>query len=239
LNTLFSVWFPGAGDQYPRMARVLAHTARLFAPTWSIRVEAIPRGALVSRASQAAMDNSWKLEHWARAVEEAPDGAGVLLLDADTFVTAPLDPLWGIDFDFAYTVRDSDLFPLNGGVVAVRANERSRAFMRVWQRRDREMLRDLDLREPWRRRYGGQNQAALGSLLEGPEVARLDVARLPCWEWNCEDLSWRRFGPGTRIVHVHSALRATVFHFGATTPALVPLAALWRRREREAAGAAG
>ena len=234
VNALVSVWFPGEGDQYPRLARVLDYTARLFAPSWLIRVEAIPRGSLVSRASQTAMDNSWKLEHWARAVEAAPDGSGVLLLDTDTFVTAPLDPLWATAFDLAYTVRDAEPFPLNGGVVAVRANERSREFMWAWHRRDREMLRDLDLREPWRRRYGGQNQAALGSLLEGPERERLHVEKLPCWEWNCEDLSWRRFGPGTRIVHVHAALRATVFHFGATTPALVPLADLWRRREREA-----
>ncbi len=233
---LVSVWFPGEGDQYPRMARVLAYTARLFAPAWSIRVEEIPRPTLASRASQAAMDNSWKLERWARVVEDAPDGAGVLLLDTDTFVTAPLDPLWEIPFDLAYTVRDAAPFPLNGGVVAVRANPRSRAFMRAWHQRDREMLRDLALREPWRRRYGGQNQAALGSLLEGPEVERLHVVRLPCWEWNCEDLSWHRFGPETRIVHVHAALRATTFHFGATSPALVPLAALWRRREREALG---
>lgn len=231
---IVSVWFPGDADQYPRLARVLDYTARLFAPSWEVRVEEIPRAALSSRASKASADNSWKLEHWARAVDAAPDGSGVLLLDSDTFLTAPIDSLWSYDFDLAYTVRDASPFPLNGGVVAVRANERSRAFMHAWHRRDREMLRNLEFREPWRRRYGGQNQAALGSLLEGPEVERLNVAKLPCWEWNCEDCSWSRFGEQTKIVHVHAALRATVFHFGPTTPALVPLASLWRSREREA-----
>lgn len=231
---LVSTWFPGDLDQYPRLARVLEYTAKLYAPTWDIRVEeALRCGVSCGRASQAAADNSWKLEHWTRAVLEAPEDCGVLLMDADTFVTAPLDPLWSIDFDLAYTVRGVARFPLNAGVMAVRANERTRRFMERWLARDRFMLKDLDYREPWRRIYGGQNQASFGSLLEGPEVADLRVVTLPCLEWNCEDVSWSRFGPGTRIVHVKSALRTTVFYVQ-VEPTLRPLAALWRQREGEA-----
>jgi len=232
---LVSVYFPGGGDQYPRLARVLEYTARRWAPSWDVQVRQVPAAGVSSALRQSAADNSWKLEWWTRAVEEAPDGTVLLLVDADTFIAAPLDPLLlALPFDLAYTYRDAARFPLNSGVVAARAGAGTRAAFREWLAEDRLMLQDPARLEPFRRFYGGQNQASFGALLERGAFRDLSVLRLPCVEWNCEETGWSRFKEGeTRVVHVKAALRAHVFGLRSYEHTR-DLANYWRRLEREA-----
>jgi hypothetical protein len=232
---LESVYFPGS-DQYPRLARVLRYTAQRWAPNWDIRVREVGPPEVTSPLRQSAADNSWKLEWWARAVEEAEDGQLLLLVDTDTFVAAPLDPLLDLTFDLAYTYRAASRFPLNGGVVAVRAGEGTRAAFREWLTEDRKMLRDPARLEPWRRFYGGQNQASFGACLEGGTFRNLRILPLPCREWNCEETGWAYYQEGrTRIVHVKAALRAHAFGLR-SFPHTLELSTVWRRLEREAPG---
>jgi hypothetical protein len=182
---------------------------------------------------QAAADNSWKLAEWARIVRDAPDGARVLLVDSDTAVTGSLDELWAHPFDVAITTRPKgSRFPLNAGVVAVRVSPATRAFMDEWLREDREMLAHPARLRPWRQRYGGQNQASLGAVLERGGHG-LDVARIPCEVWNAEDDSWHTFGPDTRILHVKGALRLAVFSMDPERATFRAAAAAWRAAERE------
>lgn len=237
---LEAVWFRSTSHQYQRLARVLEHTARRHCRDWEIAVRQVdPPTERASTGSGADAANHRKLAEWAAAATRAPEGARLLLVDADTFVAGPLDDLWDRDFDLAYTVRTASRFPLNGGVVALRVGQGTRAFLAGWLEQDRLFLRDSAARRPWRARYGGQNQAALGAVLEGGLAGSLGlrVAELPCRVWNCEDTSWARFGPETRIVHVKSALRMTAFGL-ASFPAVRPLARMWRELEAEASEAA-
>jgi hypothetical protein len=230
------------GDQYPRLASVLRYTAEKRCPGWDVSVVKVDPTTLVAASgSLSHANNSYKLQWWRDAVNDAPDGARVLLADADTFVLADLDPLWVHEFDFAYTGRDACQYPLNGGVVAARVSARTRQWFDAWLRRDREFLADKAAHWPWRKKYGGINQASLGSLLESDAADRLglSVARLPCRVWNAEDTVWGRpdFRLETtpaRVVHVKTALRMSVFGV-MTHPHLRPVVALWRQLEREAA----
>lgn len=233
---LFSVWFHGASDQYERLSRVLALTARRHCPTWDIDVRQIPEHTLRSASGNASDgDNHWKLQHWAAAVRDAPDGAQILLLDADTFVTAPLDPLWDHAFDVAYTARDASRYPLNAGVIAVRVSPAARAFMHLWLAQDAALMRNRDAHRAWRQKYGGMNQASLGAVMEEavPLMDGFRLRALPCVHWNAEDTAWARFGPETRIVHVKSALRMTAFAM-ASFPKVRALARMWRDLDAEA-----
>jgi len=212
----------------------------MHCPTWDINVQRIaPTTLRAASRSESHAANNWKLEHWCSAVQLAPDGARVLLVDADTFVTGNLDPLWDLDFDFAYTARDATRFPLNGGVVALRSSKASRSFMRLWLERDREFMRNDAAHRPWRKLYGGMNQASLGSLLETGSALTswLNVAALPCLEWNCEDTCWDRFDPAvTKIVHVKSALRMAVFNL-ASSAHVARLTRAWKDLDRAATAA--
>ena len=231
---LESVFF-GSG-QYPRLARVLEHTARRHSPGWEVRVRRVDPGALrAASGSQSHADNAWKLRCWRDIVAQVDIGAELLLVDVDTFVTGPLDPLWDLEFDVAYTARSEARFPLNAGVLAARVGPGARRFFDAWVELDSAFLRDAEAHRPWRQRYGGMNQASLGALLEGG-AAGARVVALPCAVWNCEDTCWERFDPAaTRIVHVKSALRMAVFGI-ASAPRVRKLARLWLELEREVTG---
>lgn len=222
--------------QFVRLARVLERSARTHCPTWSIVIERLAPPVRRGHApDSSALANTVKLETWNRDVQAAPDGARLLLLDVDTVILRPLDPLWDRPFDVAYAERAGVKLPLNGGVIAVRVSDAVRRFFADWTAANARMLTDRTLHQLWKRKYGGLNQAALGFVLEEGGHA-LTWGRLPCVEWNCEDSTWSAFDPAvTRIVHLKSALRQAIFGSGPRAPHVWPLAQLWRRLEREAA----
>jgi hypothetical protein len=235
---LYSVYF--GEDRYVRLAKVLKYTAGRHCRGWNVDVAHVDPTTLRAASQNIShANNSWKLEFWRDAVLSSPDGARLLLVDSDTFVNAPLDPLWGIPFDLAYTGRDQCNFPLNAGVIAVRVNPRTRAAMSTWFERDRAFLADFGLHSPWRKAYGGINQASFGSLLEGGAFAALgvDVVRVPCREWNAENTCWNRPNfnlAAARIVHVKSALRLAVFGESVPNQNMRATVNLWRTLERQA-----
>lgn len=216
-------------------------TAARHSPGWDISVREIPTHNLrAASGSVSHAANHHKLTEWRRLVVEAPDGAQLLLVDADTFVVAPLDPLWDIPFDFAYTTRIAARYPFNAGVIAVRVSPRTRRWMDAWLAQDRAFLTDNDDARPWRAKYGGQNQASLGALLESDVAAALGltIAALPCSIWNAEDTCWASVDAATRIVHVKSALRMDAFQM-ARSPRTHDLATTWRNLDGQARAAAG
>lgn len=229
------------GDGYeglwPRMARVLAYTAAQHCPGWDVRVDPITPAPLRSAIGvESLVWNTQKMEHWAAAVEALPDGARVLLIDADTFIVRPLDDVWDEPFDFGYTTKVSR-FPFNSGVVFLRVTPAVRAFMRVWRAENLRMLGDRLHHQEWRAKFGGINQAALGYALTTHLTDGLRMRQLPCAEWNCEDTCWRSFNPAvTRIVHVKSLLRRFIFNMGPPAPHLRALKRYWLALET-AAGA--
>lgn len=218
---LYSCWFhvpdKGAhpGEWYTRHARVLEHTARVNTPGWDVRVTRIgpPPPRRAARGGGSAVSyvyNTHKLEDWLRATEACQDGDRLLLIDSDTMILKPLDPVWEQDFDVAYTEkRGRTRLPLNGGVVFVRVSPRSRDFMRAWFRWNLKLLSDGPLHRRYWQTYAGMNQAALGALLENEGPSLATVGTLRCEEWNCESAMWATFDPENppRIVHVKGALR--------------------------------
>lgn len=245
---LISCYFSGedanaleTSDRYDRMAAVLRHTAQRHCPLWDVRVDRITPHAVPRRsgANPSHVQNTQKLEYWTDTVLQAPEGSLLLLIDADTFITRSLDAIWERPFDIAYTVRPSESrLPFNGGVIAVRANDRSRAFFTAFRQVNRTMLADPVTHAGFRKRFGGINQAAFGALLETPSVqGGAVVEQLRCHEWNCEETGWAEFDPAvTRIVHVKSSLRRAIFSM-TTVPdgtQLRTLVAMWRRLEKEA-----
>lgn len=230
---LHSVWF--GGEQFERMARVLAHTAREHCPGWrvSIRRVEVKNFAKGSYAWHTHLVNTQKMYEWNRVVQKAEDGARLLLIDTDTFITRPLDDVWDTSFDLAYTSKPTTRFPLNSGVVFVRVSHALREFFRAWWEKNLRLLRNPDEHRHWRKQYGGINQAAFGAMLNGGTDG-LSIVELPCREWNCEDASWKLFDNRTRVVHVKSMLRRAIFVGDAKPRAGVErLATLWAVLEQK------
>lgn len=233
------------GDEdWDRMARVLEYSARQHCAGWDVAVSRVDPPPLTHALAAGKVSNTRKLDHWAdRMWCEwcASDGGQVLLIDADTMILGPLDSVWSEEFDIAYTAKDAGPFPLNAGVIFLRASDRTRAFMLRWRDENRRMLAEPAYHEPWYRRYGGLNQAALGKLLTEGAAADLGVrvAQLPCSIWNCENTTWSSFDSATRIVHLKNGLRLAALAKGAGSARLMPLVRLWRGLERQALAAGG
>lgn len=230
----------GRHGEWDRLANVLRFTAQAHCGTWNVNVQRIDPKAYTSaiglRPNEA---NTQKLESWLDIVEAAPDGQQLLLIDADTAILRPLDDVWGEDFDLAYTTKRKARFPFNGGVVFVRVSPAIRTFFAQWWQENVFMLGHATHHQPFRKRYGGLNQAAFGALLERRAAAQLKLLELPCAEWNCEDASWSAFDPErTRILHIKTALtggdlRRTLFARWPAPPHIQQLATLWKDLEAQ------
>lgn len=238
--------------QYDRLARVLAYTAAQHCPHWDVRITAIV--PTIPETVSGNLSHGWntaKLEHWCDAVAAAPDGTPMVLIDADTCLLQPLDPIWNRAFDLAYTVRDVDRhrLPLNGGLVAVRVSPAVRAAMELWRAENARMVTDQIHHEHWRRKYAGINQASFGALIEAgrgcqcegcltrtgapPSFEGLSVVKLSCHEWNC--CEWGAFRASRcRVLHIKSRLRRAVFGVNPAPPSLTRLVRLWHELEQQA-----
>lgn len=233
LHAVYFAETPADRLAWTRLARVLAYTAVQHCPDWAIDIEALPPAPRLP-AMAGYVANTYKLDRWCALVESAGDGTPLLLIDSDTMIVRPLDPIWARPFDVAYTTKPGR-FPFNAGVIALRVSDPVRSFLRAWRDENRRLLGDSKTHRDWRRKYGGLNQAALGSILEAGRGRGLHIATLPCAEWNCEDSSWPAFDPAVaRIVHVKSTLRRAVLGFAVTPPQIRPLVRLWRELEQEA-----
>ncbi len=233
---------PGVASQMERMARVLEYSAEVYCPGWAVHVRRLPAERRPSQGGRDAhVANTQKLDYWSDVVQHADDGECILLMDTDTFITRPLDALWEMSFDLVYTLRDSFMYPFNGGVIALRVSPSVKTFIARWADENRAMLSDQRYRQEWSRQFGGINQASFGRLLAlhdaSPLAEHLHLETLACVEWNCEESAWRAYDPAlTRIVHVKSRLRRAVFA-SARDSELTPLVVLWKNLEASAISA--
>jgi len=224
---------------YARMAAAMERSAAENSPATPLaiiradgehdRVESIGAGAPNDERRLSLTANVRKIELWDEAVQAAKDGEVLGLLDCDTLILGNLAPVEAMAFDFAYTVRPAGSeYPFNAGVIFIRAGAAARRFFVRWRAENLRLLADSGAHVPLRARFGGINQAALGSILP---TAGIDLLELSCVEWNCEFTTWGVFRPSgvTRVLHLAGRLRQACFGQRMVTPDLAPLVALWRR----------
>lgn len=231
----------GGTREIGRLAAVLTATAAAHCGGWDRRIEAIGPPRYTSAAGLRSHEaNTAKLAWWRARVHEAPDGAEVLLIDADTAILHPLDAVWASSFDLAFATKTGGPFPRNLGVLFVRVSPRTRAFVDAWWDQNLRLLAVETGHQAWRKRWGGINQSAFGRLEEQGALAGLAIAELGCAEWNCEESAWAAFDPATtRILHVKGELRRALFVVGTRpTPVVAAPAAWWLETEARIQAAA-
>lgn len=238
---LEACYFGGRDPIFPRLASAFVRSAERQCATWDRRVQLIDAPPRPGTRRLQHHQNTVKLAHWRRVVQQAPDGTCLLLADADLLILLPIDDIWERSFDLAYTVK-RHVFPFNLGVIFLRVSDRTRAAMETWWRANLELLESADDTSPggWRQRFGGVNQGAFGLSLEAGRFDHLQLLELPCREWNCEESAWSRFDLGrTRILHIKGALRRAILGHESETLDLSAAVSCWRSLEQPGLRTAG
>lgn len=215
---IFSVVFGGEGFQ--RLANALKKSIEKNSPQAEFELKRLDETPENPGLPAFYWDNYLKSRAWRDAVKSAT--GPLVLLDADAIVLRGFDEAFEQDFDVGYTRRQvprSSIHPINSGVVFVQPTEMAKKFIYDWQEiveaimslgDDAQIERHVDSAK-------GVHQAGLRDLLW--DLYRTDRDRLarvkpfPCWQWNCEQFSWKKFSKQkTVVVHVKSALRPWLLH---------------------------
>jgi len=187
---LESVYF--GTREYHWLAGVLEKSARFhLKDRWEINVRKIEghnlKAALSSKYVRKELfpNNAHKALAWCEIIKEAPIGDRILLIDCDTFIRAPLDEIWELDFDYARTTRDYK-WPWNSGVMFVRVNEKTKKFFELITEETFKMLGDARYHEIYEKKFGGIHQASIAATIERNLIPGFKVLDIPCLIWNSE-----------------------------------------------------
>ncbi len=203
--------FDNAG-RYEKLARVFEHSVRKNCPGAEFAL--IKMAAPPPKGGKRCFDsNTVKLEEWARQL--AATDHDVVFMDCDMVVLRDLaDAFKDPNFDVGITTRRAVPFqssggslPINGGVIFIRNNEAGREYVDTLVKKNREMYEDKSKHDPWRAKYGGMNQAAMGYLQDHPGGMRARVKHFPCNIWNACKPEWMGVSTETYVVHIKSDLR--------------------------------
>lgn len=179
-------------------------------------------------------ENTFKTKVFFEIVEQANDGELLCLMDCDMFVLGDLSVIQQQEFDFAYTVRPSQRYPFNTGVVFVRVSSKTKVWFQRWYKYVQKFAEDAALFSRQRQKYGRINQCGLGMLLERPHD--LLILPLECAIWNACPQTLTQFSPETtKIVHILGELRERILNGRHSSNSKVLQAAnIWRELENEA-----
>ena len=213
---LESVYFGGA--EYHQLAHVLELSAQFhLGDRWDINIKQIGehdlKAALSSKYVRKDLfpNNAHKALAWCDIIKNAPEGDRILLMDCDTFIRAPLDDIWDLDFEYARTFRNYK-WPWNSGVMFVRVNERIKKFFELITEETFKMLGDAKYHEKYEEKFGGIHQASIAAVIER-NLIPLDIIDIPCKIWNSEH-SNRNYVDfkQAKIVHLLPSGRRKILH---------------------------
>lgn len=221
-------------SDYARLARVWEESARQTNQHAEIVLHKIEPPQTVKR-NTGLSSNNHKFKVWNAEIQAANNGDLIVLTDVDLMILADLRPAFKGDFDIGVTRRTAQSWPINAGVVFVRVSDASKRFIERWGEVDQKMYEDEVFHEPYKRKYKGQNQAALGYLRENNDTGAV-VQELPCAVWNACNEDYVHFKLGTtKVVHIKSTLRHAILGKTRGVPSkMKPICKLWKAFESAA-----
>ena len=232
----------GEKTDYARLASVFEKSVAENCPAAELTILTMDTPRAVKK-NKGMTSNYEKFKLWNSFIQDQREGEHVILMDVDMMMLGDMRPAFNEDFDIAITQRTSTSWPYNGGVVFVKVNDRSKAFIAKWGEIDEQMYRDDAFHDPYKKKYKGQNQSSLGWMVKKDPTGST-ILELPCAVWNSCNEDWIKLDselvairrgvskPTTRCVHIKSTLRH--YCLGKTTgrpSALRNVCKLWQRFE--------
>ncbi len=184
-------------DEHHRMAQVLRSTWRKNSKVpiefHNLGNVTITNNITKPHHNTRRYANTLKLEWWVKCFDQ-----DTIFLDCDMICLRDVsDGFDHIDYaGLSYLVNRNT--PFNGGVFFVKYNERGKGLMKDLLDINQQMFDDPEFHRPWNKKYAGQNQAALGYLLEHtyPDIDFLPPEFNLCYPYK----NWEK----ARLVHIHN-----------------------------------
>lgn len=218
----------GRSDIYRRMHKVLLYSIEKHMDDACVISNWLPEPKPTDRI-RAYVSNTVKLEKWKEEFYDSEPGDRIAFLDCDLLVINDFSGVFENQFDIAYTYREDSKWPLNGGVFFCRVNEKTKQFMNTFTEVNDLMFFDEKFHRPWKQKYGGINQAALGYMLESGNHD-CNILPLPCSTWNVCDEPYDLVN--SKILHFKSGLRSAMFS-GLIPECYQGPVELWKQYEAE------
>lgn len=118
-----------------------------------------------SRYKFKKTSNSEKLNLFNRYVKSAKED--LILMDCDMLVVKDFSEIFDLVDHVGYTYADYHRkVPFNGGVIVVKNSPQAKAEIEELTRVNNHFLRNPSLHSPYRAKYAGMNQSAMGYLFE-------------------------------------------------------------------------
>ena len=204
---IITVQFDYQNDTYALLLKMMEYSVKRNMPNTVMDMVIAPAPPYVNRSlPRNFTSNTKKLEYWVKMLNEAKDGEEIILMDCDMLLIGDISCAFKEEFDIGYTFRERTHIPMNGGVIFLRVNERSREFIRLWKEVNDRMFRDDTFHRVWRSKYSGMNQAAFGCLYE-TITYKADVKGFPCSKYNIANEEWAFIGSHSLCLHIKSGLR--------------------------------
>lgn len=186
---------------YDRLAAVWKYSAQKAHPEAKVDLIHLPSP---KRHTSHQERNHIKLKVWRNEVLNSEED--IVLMDVDMLVLKDISHIFDKSFDVCYTKRVGTKMPLNGGVLFVKSTDLAKHFFKKWYKQDETVLRSRGNFGTFVHRYGGQNQASFGYMLEkGKHPAK--IIHVPCPIYNCCNESWKDVDDTTRVIHCKGPLK--------------------------------
>jgi len=208
-------------------------------PEVSIEVTHCQPPQKVGNRNTGLITNTAKLSRWVESMERCEDGDEIIFADCDLLAIGDMFQIFDRHkFDIAHTVRHGSehgktRIPINGGVLSVRVNDRTKHFMREYLRINNEMYMNPEFHSSYRLKFSGMNQSAYGYLLENTDLYDCKIIEVPCAIYNNCNTEWTLFSDKTLCVHYKSALRRAALGQSPTNGVMKPFVDLWQRYEND------
>lgn len=222
------------GNDYKRLLDVFIYSVKKNMPYCKLEVVRTAPPKRNEIRTDGLVNNTAKLAVWIDVMERTEED--FIFMDCDMLVTGDMSSAWENKFDIAYTTLRQEKININGGVMFIRNNEKSRHFMRQMHEVNDRMYTIPEIHWPYRQKYAGMNQAAFGYMLEHPdECGGCILTPLPAHIYNCCNGEWINYSNETVCIHYKSGLRYAALNQQDTriTAQMKPLADLWKRYEKE------
>lgn len=131
--------------------------------------------------------------------------------DCDLMFLKSIEDIKQMQFDIAITVRNKkSKMKYNTGLWFFRPTQRSYNFLKQWIKNTKKLMNNFKRYEDFCWLHGGIDQASLYLTMKKYKD-KTSILELPCQEWNATQSEWLKVNKKTRVVHIKSKLRLSVF----------------------------